>query len=119
MALVTFIYLVCAFRTNICFVIVFLALFFTFVFLTVAYWLLAEDYQGNAAAASRFVIVSQPWLHPLLISFPGETRRLTIEPFPDWGSFWFRLLRSRLVDTFRTRPRVCRLPIPATSWRLE
>ena len=60
MGLVSFIYLVCAFRTNICFVIVFLALVMTFVFLTVAYWLLAEDYQGNASAANRFVIVSCP-----------------------------------------------------------
>lgn len=58
MGLVSFIYLVCAFRVNICFVIVFLALSLTFVFLTVAYWLMAEDYQGNAAVANRFVIVS-------------------------------------------------------------
>ncbi|KUI56671.1 Protein alcS [Cytospora mali] len=57
MGLLSLIFLVCAFRTNVCFVIVFMALVFTFAFLTVAYWLLAEDYQGNAATANHFVII--------------------------------------------------------------
>lgn len=58
MGVVSFIFFVCAFRTNVCFVIIFLTLVITFAMLTVAYWLLAEDFTGNASKANDFVIVS-------------------------------------------------------------
>lgn len=58
MGLLSFFLMVCALRTNICFVIIFLTLVFCFIFLTVAYWLLAEDYPENASLANRFIIVS-------------------------------------------------------------
>lgn len=58
MGVVSFIFFVCAFRTNVCFVVIFLTLVFTFALLTVAYWLLAEDFTGNASTANDFVIVS-------------------------------------------------------------
>ncbi|KAL1874885.1 hypothetical protein Daus18300_003426 [Diaporthe australafricana] len=56
MGVLSFIFFVCAFRTNVCFVIIFLTLVLTFAFLTVAYWLLAEDFTGNASTANDFVI---------------------------------------------------------------
>lgn len=58
MGVVSFIFFVCAFRTNVCFVVIFLTLVLTFALLTVAYWLLAEDFTGNASTANDFVIVS-------------------------------------------------------------
>jgi uncharacterized protein len=58
MGVVSFIFFVCAFRTNICFVVIFFTLVLTFALLTVAYWLLAEDFTGNASTANDFVIVS-------------------------------------------------------------
>lgn len=58
MGFLSLIFFVCAFRTNVCFVVIFLTLVLTFAFLTVAYWLLAEDFTGNASTANDFVIVS-------------------------------------------------------------
>lgn len=56
MGLVCFMFLICSIRTNICFVVIFLALVVQFALLTSAYWLLAEDYVGNAARAGRLVV---------------------------------------------------------------
>ena len=52
------IFLVCSLRTNICFVMIFLCLLLTFIFLTIGYWLLAADYQGNASKANDMIVVS-------------------------------------------------------------
>jgi uncharacterized protein len=60
MAVLSVVFLVCALRTNICFVIIFLSLIINFCLLTSAYWLLAADYAGNAAAANKMVVVSDP-----------------------------------------------------------
>lgn len=58
MALVCFCFLLGSLRTNLCFVGIFSTLVLVFVLLTGAYWLLAEDYQGNAARASNLIVVS-------------------------------------------------------------
>jgi hypothetical protein len=50
--------MVLALRTNICFVVVFFLLTLGSVFTTAADWLLAADYEGNAAAANKMVVVS-------------------------------------------------------------
>ncbi|KAJ4396585.1 hypothetical protein N0V93_000806 [Gnomoniopsis smithogilvyi] len=55
MGVVCFIFLVCSLRTNICFSVIFFTLVMNFIMLTTAYWLLAEDYLGNAAKAGRFI----------------------------------------------------------------
>ncbi|CAN8106185.1 unnamed protein product [Discula destructiva] len=56
MGIVCFIFLICSIRTNICFMIIFLTLVLNFAMLTTAYWLLAEDYTGNAARAGNFIV---------------------------------------------------------------
>lgn len=58
MGVVCFVFLVCALRTNIVFVGIFLSLMTAFFLLTGARWALAEDFDGNAAIARRCVIVS-------------------------------------------------------------
>ncbi len=54
MGLLCFIYLICALRTNIVFVTIFLGLFLTFVVLTGSYWHLAL---GHTQTAARLQIV--------------------------------------------------------------
>ncbi|KAI1133350.1 GPR1/FUN34/YaaH-class plasma membrane protein [Nemania abortiva] len=56
MALLSFMYLICSVRTNIAFVIVFLSLVIVFGLITGAYWLLAQDYVGNAAYATKLLV---------------------------------------------------------------
>ena len=67
MGLLSFIYLICALRTNLVFVAIFLGLLLTFVVLTGAYWQVA---QGNmlfahklqvAAGAFGFMAVTAGW----------------------------------------------------------
>ena len=55
MGLLCFIYLICALRTNICFVVIFASLVVAFALNTGSYWQLA---QGNAALASKLQVVS-------------------------------------------------------------
>lgn len=52
------VFLVCALRTNVVFVIIFFTLVLVFGFLTAAYWLLASDYTGNAVMAGKLVQAS-------------------------------------------------------------
>lgn len=73
MGVLSFLFLVCSFRTNICFVIVFISLTLAFAFLTAAYWLFAEDFTGNAAKADSLMVVSSPNPKPLLRP-PDHTR---------------------------------------------
>lgn len=77
MGVVSFIFFICAFRTNVCFVIIFLTLVLTFALLTVAYWLLAEDFTGNASMANDFVIVSSLLRCKICLSVPENTIKLT------------------------------------------
>lgn len=58
MGVMCFVYLIASVRTNMCFFFIFLTLVLAFAMLTAAYWYLAMDYQGNAAIAGRFIIVS-------------------------------------------------------------
>lgn len=58
MGVVCFIFLLGSLRTNLCFVGIFATLVTAFGLLTRAYWLLAEDYQGNAARATDIIVVS-------------------------------------------------------------
>lgn len=78
MGVLSFIFFVCAFRTNVCFVIIFLTLVLTFALLTVAYWLLAEDFTWNASMANDFVIVSYLPCATMWVSGPKNARQLTI-----------------------------------------
>ncbi len=57
MGLLCLVYLICSIRTNIVFVIIFLSLVIAFGLLTGAYWMLAQDYTGNAAKAHKLVVV--------------------------------------------------------------
>ena len=51
------VYLICALRTNVVFVIIFLSLVPAFPLLTAAFWVLAEDYTGNAALSNKLLVV--------------------------------------------------------------
>ncbi|KAI0975623.1 GPR1/FUN34/YaaH-class plasma membrane protein [Xylaria arbuscula] len=55
MAILCFMYTLCSVRTNIAFVIVFLALLITFGLITGAYWALAQDYTANSAYAAKLL----------------------------------------------------------------
>ena len=57
MAVLCLIYMVMALRTNVCFVVIFFLLAVGLCLDTTAHWLLAMDYEGNAAAASSIVKV--------------------------------------------------------------
>ena len=59
MAVICIVFLICAFRVNICFVMIFFTLFLALVFLTATYWLLAADYEGNAAMAGKMLKVNR------------------------------------------------------------
>ncbi|EFX04936.1 gpr1-like plasma membrane protein [Grosmannia clavigera kw1407] len=70
MGLLCVVYLICALRVNICFVMIFFTLILTFSFLTGAYFVLAMNYTGNAvlsakllkaAGASAFVTSAFGW----------------------------------------------------------
>uniref|UniRef100_A0A8H7KCH5 Protein alcS n=1 Tax=Bionectria ochroleuca TaxID=29856 RepID=A0A8H7KCH5_BIOOC len=58
MGVLAFVYLICALRTNIVFVTIFLSLLPAFSMLTAAFWLQAEDFEGNAAKANQMFVVS-------------------------------------------------------------
>lgn len=53
MGLLSFIYLICALRTNLVFVAIFLGLLLTYAFLTASYWHLA---MGNTAMAAKLQV---------------------------------------------------------------
>ena len=57
MGLLSTIFLVCALRTNVAFVVIFFALQFCFYLLTAAFWTIAQDPVGNAAVASKLTKV--------------------------------------------------------------
>ncbi|ATY62861.1 plasma membrane ammonium transporter (Ato3) [Cordyceps militaris] len=56
MALLCVVYMICAIRTNIIFFLIFLCLVISFGLLTGAYWVLAQDFAGNAARAQKLVV---------------------------------------------------------------
>ncbi|KAH8900134.1 hypothetical protein GQ53DRAFT_869462 [Thozetella sp. PMI_491] len=56
MGVICLVYLICALRVNICFVLIFFTLLLAFCLLTGAYWLLASDYTGNAAMAGKLIV---------------------------------------------------------------
>ncbi|CAM1501355.1 Fc.00g105170.m01.CDS01 [Cosmosporella sp. VM-42] len=56
MEVLILVYLVCALRTNVVFVIIFLSLVPAFPLLAAAFWVLAGDYTGNAALASKMFV---------------------------------------------------------------
>ncbi|KAM5343101.1 hypothetical protein ACJ41O_014067 [Fusarium nematophilum] len=56
MAVLTFVFLVCSFRTNLVFVTIFFSLMFCFILLTAAFWALAADFAGNADLAKKLTI---------------------------------------------------------------
>ena len=58
MGVLCLIFLVCALRTNIVFVVIFFSLMLAFFLLTGAVWAQAEDYTGNAKIANRCFVVS-------------------------------------------------------------
>ncbi|KAI1262883.1 GPR1/FUN34/YaaH-class plasma membrane protein-like protein [Xylariaceae sp. FL1019] len=55
MGIMSFLFLICAVRTNIVFVVIFVGLTTTFGLITGAYFQLASDYVGNAALAGRLL----------------------------------------------------------------
>ncbi|KAM5341497.1 hypothetical protein ACJ41O_014528 [Fusarium nematophilum] len=52
------IYLICALRTNVVFVIIFVSLIPALFLLAGAFWVLADDYVGNAALANRLFVAA-------------------------------------------------------------
>ncbi|KAH7133797.1 GPR1/FUN34/yaaH family-domain-containing protein [Dactylonectria macrodidyma] len=58
MGLLAVVYLICALRTNMVFVFIFLSLIPAFGLLTGAFWVLAEDYTGNAARANTYFVAA-------------------------------------------------------------
>lgn len=58
MGILCLVFLICALRTNIVFVLIFISLIMTFSFVTGAYWALAADYNGNAGFATKLLVVS-------------------------------------------------------------
>ena len=58
MGMICFIFLICATRTNIVFVVIFLSLILNFSLLVGARFALAADFSGNAAIANRCTVVS-------------------------------------------------------------
>lgn len=58
MGLVSLLFLIASFRTNVVFVSIFLSFVLAFGLLTGAYFQLASDYVGNAALAHKLVVVS-------------------------------------------------------------
>lgn len=112
MGMMCLIFLVCSLRTNFCFVMIFLGLLLTFIFLTVAYWLLAADYAGNAGRANKMIVVSTTILRVWLamtdnMNFIGRRR------------FCIRDLCLWLVDLCGYYACCFELPVPNTCWRLE
>lgn len=59
MGILAIVYLVCALRTNVVFVIIFATLVPALFLLTGAFWVWAEDYAGNTKLAQRLCEVSQ------------------------------------------------------------
>lgn len=77
MGVVCFVFLLGSLRTNLCFVGIFATLVTAFGLLTGAYWLLAEDYQGNAARATDLIVVSSKvsisaWFSPSVITMKAN-----------------------------------------------
>ena len=62
MGVLSFIFLICAFRTNVVFVMIFFSLTFCFLMITAAFWALADDFTGNAKLAQKLLVVC-PLLH--------------------------------------------------------
>ena len=62
MGVLSFIFFLCALRTNIVFVMIFFSLTFCFLLITAAFWALAEDFTGNAVLAQKLLKVSPPSL---------------------------------------------------------
>ncbi|KAH8672294.1 GPR1/FUN34/yaaH family-domain-containing protein [Ilyonectria robusta] len=58
MGLLAVVYLICALRTNVVFVIIFFTLIPAFALLTGAFWVLAEDYTGNADLANKLFVAA-------------------------------------------------------------
>ncbi|KAI1846881.1 hypothetical protein JX265_004851 [Neoarthrinium moseri] len=56
MGILAFLYMICALRTNIVFVIIFLSLLPAFGLLTAAFWLQAADFEGNTAKANNMFV---------------------------------------------------------------
>ncbi|GKU00724.1 hypothetical protein FLAG1_02269 [Fusarium langsethiae] len=55
MGLLSFIFFLCALRTNVVFVMIFFSLTFCFLLITAAFWALAADFTGNALLASKLL----------------------------------------------------------------
>ncbi|KAI1855382.1 hypothetical protein JX265_006476 [Neoarthrinium moseri] len=58
MTMLCFVFLICALRTNIVYVIIFTTLTLTAGFITGAYWAMAADYAANAAFAERLLVAA-------------------------------------------------------------
>ncbi|TPX18771.1 uncharacterized protein E0L32_011520 [Thyridium curvatum] len=86
---------VCALRTNVVYVGLFMMIIPTFGLLTGEYWVLAQDYFGNAALAHRlqvgagacaFVVCIIAWYIEIFIMF--ETIGIATLPVGDLSHFW-------------------------------
>ena len=102
MGLLCLVYLICALRTNIVFLVIFFTLVLAFGFLSGAYWQLA---QGNAVLGGKLVVVSE--------SLRTAGPELSTDAFVlGWRCFHFRDLYGRVVDFSRADARRRRLPAP-------
>lgn len=57
MGVLATVYMICALRTNVAFVIIFLSLIPAFGMLTAGFWFQADDWAGNVAKVNRMFVV--------------------------------------------------------------
>lgn len=126
MGVMCLIYLVASLRTNVCFVFIFFTLVMCFGMLTAAYWYLAEDYVGNAALATRYIVVSDYhacfyWGRPTMYILRKCQWICRCLLTMMWLLGWRRLrichMRVRLVDLLRDHLGICGLSHLAAGGR--
>lgn len=64
MTILSIIYLICALRTNVVFVVIFATLVPALLCLLGAFWAWADDYTGNTLLAQRLCVVGSVIQHP-------------------------------------------------------
>lgn len=113
MGVICIIFLICALRVNVCFVVIFLTLALAFMLLTGAYWVLASDYAGNAAMAGKLLVVRYSIITSALTMTDVVSITVGRRGLP------LRYLRRRVVDLLRHHARNIRLSYPGPRGRLE
>jgi hypothetical protein len=94
MGVLSFIFFICAFRTNVVFVMIFFSLTFCFLMITAAFWALADDYTGNAVLAGKLLTVCSTYS----LSVTEHITNMKI----GWRCFWICHMHVWLVHPHRS-----------------